>query len=229
MYTDIDATWNEFLKACMGNPNACALAKHASSTAELGERMDRMLEDLKIRPFPVGQSIINYNLVRGHFLSDIYYPNKYSKLAIALEAVLERNITTIAALLPPTVGPEGSVIDEILPAIRCSDKFLRTDDLEPIETELKEKLYKTSAKFGDNPSFTMTACARWGFQAKERYDGDFHVKTNYPVLLIGNTWDPVTPLKSAYNVSAGLEGSVVLQHNGHGVNYNISSDHVTIC
>lgn len=217
MYTDTDETWNEFLKACMSNPDVCALAKHASSAAELGGKIDRMLEDLKIHPFSAGRSIINYNLIRSYLLNDLYYPRFYPRLATALEAVLVRNITAVVAQFAPSVPSESPTLAEILPGIRCSDKFLRTDDLDPIETELKDKIYKTSPKFGDNPSFPMTACARWGFHAKERYDGDFQVKTRYPVLLIGNTWDPITPLKSAYNLSATLEGSVVLQHNGHGV------------
>jgi len=35
-------------------------------------------------------------------------------------------------------------------------------------------------------------------------------------LLVGNSYDPVTPLVSAMNTSAGFEGSVVLHHNGYG-------------
>jgi len=43
------------------------------------------------------------------------------------------------------------------------------------------------------------------------------VRTKNPVLLVGQTYDPVTPMASARNISAGFEGSVVLEVMGFGV------------
>lgn len=63
---------------------------------------------------------------------------------------------------------------------------------------------------------SMAACAQWPYNAKERYQGDFQVKTKNPVLFIGNTGDAHTPLVSAYNVSSGFEGSSVLEIDGYG-------------
>jgi len=54
--------------------------------------------------------------------------------------------------------------------------------------------------------------------------GDFRVKTKNPVLLIGSTYDPVTPIASAHNVSAGFEGSVVLERGGFGVSFHFGHD-----
>ena len=55
-------------------------------------------------------------------------------------------------------------------------------------------------------------------QAKERYTAGFdNIRTKNPFLFVGSPFDPLTPLASARNVSAGFEGSVVLQHNGYGV------------
>lgn len=60
---------------------------------------------------------------------------------------------------------------------------------------------------------------QWKLEAKERYTGDFRVKTKHPMLVIGNTYDPTTPLRSARNISESFEGSVVLEHGGYGVCY----------
>ena len=41
--------------------------------------------------------------------------------------------------------------------------------------------------------------------------------TKYPLLFNVTTYDLLTPLVSAQNVSAGSEGSVVLPHDRYGV------------
>ncbi|KAF1817389.1 alpha/beta-hydrolase [Eremomyces bilateralis CBS 781.70] len=218
MYTDSDETWQEFLKACMENPNACALAKHASSAGELGEKIDRLIDNLKEEPIPAGQSIFGYSEIKGLMIGKLYYPSQYSDLADQLEWMLTRNITAFSGLSgiedPQTVAAATS--PEALFGIRCSDKVPRTDNLELVRAELEGQIYRTSTIFGDTPTNTMTACAQWHFAAKERYSGDFRVKTSSPALIIGNTWDPVTPLKSARTISELFEGSALLQHNGHG-------------
>lgn len=70
---------------------------------------------------------------------------------------------------------------------------------------------------GDATTAVSMTCAQWNMDAKERYDGDFQVQSEGPVLLIGNTYDGLTPLVSAQNVSSGFRGSVVLEVNGYGV------------
>jgi hypothetical protein len=64
-------------------------------------------------------------------------------------------------------------------------------------------------------------------QAKERYTGGFEdLKTKNPLLFIGSPFDPITPLPSARNASAGFMGSVVLQHDGYG---HTSISQVSLC
>lgn len=62
--------------------------------------------------------------------------------------------------------------------------------------------------------------------AKEKYLGNLTVSTRHPALIIGNTFDPVTPLKSARNTSADLLESVVLQHDGYG---HVSIEQASVC
>jgi len=70
---------------------------------------------------------------------------------------------------------------------------------------------------GETADNVVMSCAGLRIAANDRYTGDFQLGTGKPVLLIGNSWDPVMPLASAYNVSAGFEGSVVLRHNVCGI------------
>jgi hypothetical protein len=60
-------------------------------------------------------------------------------------------------------------------------------------------------------------CQRWKIKPKETYTGSFeHIQTRKPLLVIGNTLDGHTPLKSAYNTSSIFEGSSVLELDGNG-------------
>jgi|ERR1700761_8565055 len=217
MYTDTDKVWKKFLSACIATPNKCTLAKYALSANDLEKRLDDLFNDIKFNPVPARSHIIDYSLVKKFIMTQLYYPDSYAKLAEALEGLLVRNITLLSALTSADTPLPGSVMFESLAGIRCSDKFLRTSNVDLVRTELKDKLYPISPRFGDLATVKMSTCAQWGFVAKGGYDGNFRVKTSFPPLVIGNTWDPVTPLKSARNLSALLEGSVLLQHNGHGV------------
>lgn len=76
--------------------------------------------------------------------------------------------------------------------------------------------------FGQSPFYCAARCICivpwvWKMAAKERYTGGFsNIKTKHPLLFVGNTYDPLTPLASARNASAAFDGSVVLQHDGYG-------------
>lgn len=100
--------------------------------------------------------------------------------------------------------------------IHCLDRSARAGTLEKLMPAL-EKLANVSRVLDGIPGSITIPCAQWKLHPKERYEGDFQVKPKNPVLLIGNTWDGLTPLRSAYNVSSGFEGSVVLEVNGYGV------------
>jgi hypothetical protein len=220
MYTDTDKTWEEFISACLKMPGNCALAKHATTAAELGEKLDRLMDEIKYHPIPAGKVIIDYTSLKSIILANLYYPQHYPDLATKLDAILSKNASRLATIgiASPASADQSTFVEATL-AIKCGDKFRRTDNLQEVRAELEGQLYKTSARFGDTPTLVLTTCPQWQFSAKERYEGDFRAKTSYPVLIIGNTYDPVTPLKSAYNMSKGFEGSVVLQHNGHGVSH----------
>jgi hypothetical protein len=100
-------------------------------------------------------------------------------------------------------------------SIKCGDTLSQPAVKEDFLLFLKERA-KVS-RFSGLAAATPIQCAQWQIRAKERYRGDFRVNPKTPVLLIGNTFDPVTPLASAFNVSAGFEGSVVLEHGRRGV------------
>jgi hypothetical protein len=157
----------------------------------------------------------------------MYFPAQWQGLALQLAALLTRNETLIAAGLTAETGSLVPFISQDLSlteaqnGIKCSDqkKYARQEDWDVIRLARHEKSFLADA------SDVVVTCARWPFNAKERYTGNFSVDTPNPILLIGNTADPITPIASARNVSAGYPGSVVLEHGspGHGSSSTLGS------
>jgi pimeloyl-ACP methyl ester carboxylesterase len=153
--------------------------------------------------------------VKAAIYNTLYFPNLWPTLALQLGALAQRDATLIAAAFGGDIQafflPDTSVV-EAQNGIKCSDqrKYSQRADWEVVRAARHASSY-----FGDVADIVVT-CARWLFDAKEKYTGNFTVTTRRPVLLIGNTADPITPIASARNASAGYQGSVVLQHDSSG-------------
>ncbi|KAI0130387.1 TAP-like protein-domain-containing protein [Xylariales sp. AK1849] len=216
-FTDSDKVFSGFLSACAVAGTSCALARENRTAADLEAAMSSLFETIKYNAIPLGVYIIDYSSVKNFIFTQLYYPVLWPQMAVILDGLLTGNLTTLAEYLASldSTADAAAITYESNAGIRCSDKLPRAStwqELGPIFDQLDQK----SKWFGDLPASLILKCAQWRFEAKERYNGDFQVKTRNPMLLVGNTYDPTTPLVSAFNVSAGFEGSVVLQHNGYG-------------
>ncbi|KAI1498500.1 TAP-like protein-domain-containing protein [Biscogniauxia marginata] len=213
-----DGAFEHFLSACLENPETCALARNHTSLDDLVTTMAKFFDTLKYDPIPDWQLLTSadYTLVKSLILSELYRPRGWPELAASLDGLLDRNTS---ALVANYLSPGASTIPreaEAILGIRCGDKSSRASKMSEMKPVLDE-FFESSKWFGDW-SFGpySVVCARWQFEARERYTGDFNVQTANPILFIGNPFDPVTPLTSARNMSSGFGGSSVLQHNGFG-------------
>ncbi|KAI5924261.1 TAP-like protein-domain-containing protein [Camillea tinctor] len=213
-----DGAFEHFLSACLENRENCALARNFTNVDELTAAMDKLFETLKYEPIPVWQLLasIDYSAVKTTILSALYRPRSWPQLATTLNGLIDRNGTefVLQYLVPsaPTIPREA----EAILGIRCGDKSVRTSDQSDMEPVLEE-FFQSSKWFGDFAfGWYSAVCAQWPMTARERYIGDFNVRTANPMLFIGNPFDPVTAFKSAQNMSTSFEGSVLLQHDGFG-------------
>ena len=123
--------------------------------------------------------------------------------------------------LPDAQDPYNKGVAAIA-GIKCGDSALRIDDVAEIGDLIAQQL-NVSHWFPLHMTTDSLGCTAWKTNAAGRYTGDFNVATKNPVLLINNAWDNITPLVSAQNTSAGLEGSVVLVQNSYGVGSMVST------
>ncbi|KAA8650986.1 hypothetical protein EYZ11_004309 [Aspergillus tanneri] len=233
MSLDTDKVFYGFCAGCLAAPSLCPLAKRYNFPSEMEADIHNFLETLKVYPIEIpGAGVITYDMVKSIILGQLYGTNLWPELSTLLDFAILRNVTGLmsifgdklssdrgssnaAAAEENKVKTRNPTILESLLSIRCSDKIPRSSNLQQLAPVLYDS-WSLSNIGGDFNDFIEVPCAQWKLAAKERYTGDFNVKTPHPILLIGNTFDPVTPLASAYNVSWGLEDSVVLEHHGYG-------------
>lgn len=143
-------------------------------------------------------------------------PAGWPGFAATLAMLIAGDLEAIGEYFDKAVGGASGIDAEAQFGIKCSDSAQGATDIKEV-LPIIEKRHAASRVGGDAADHVTMRCARWPLPAKERYEGDWNVKTKSPVLIIGNTYDPVSPLASAKNVSATFEGSVLLQQNSYGV------------
>lgn len=58
-----------------------------------------------------------------------------------------------------------------------------------------EPLRQQSPMFADPFALVRMKCLAWSLKAKGRFPGPFSAKRAYPMLMVGNLADPVTPIR----------------------------------
>jgi hypothetical protein len=238
LFSDTDNVMKGFIKGCVSNPKACPLAGKQTAH-QLEESIYHLFQKLKSEPIPIpvpgsagGGVLIDYSLVSANLFRQLYTPFIWQTTAKCIAALMTGNSTNPDLLHCIPGAADSSSSDgmakrsetpvksdqEAQYGIKCSDARIHTTNLTELLPIFKSR-HEKSRFFGDYADTVPAKCAQWLLPAKERYMGDFNVTPKNPVLVIGNTHDPVTPLVSAKNVSETFKGSVLLQHDAYGVSF----------
>ncbi|RMZ41762.1 proteinase [Aspergillus flavus] len=221
---DVDTVLKGFCSGCFAAPELCPLAKIYSSAANLEAAIYVMLDELKFNPIPIPSNggVITYTDVKSTIKEALYAPNSWPLTSELIYYVQTRNATVLGSSeVYSTVKSYGlsasltSSSNEVESGIRCSDKAASASMSDVLPYSNVRASLSRIASDGAN---TDMRCAQWNkkMYAKERYTGDFDVKTPHPVLVLSNRYDPSTPLAAAKNLTATFEGSVLLEQNGYG-------------
>src|SRR5688572_20793206 len=88
-----------FFSACItAGPEACALARHNFTGAELESTIFDLFDDLKSTPIPAGDYIIDYSQMISFFLETLYTPITWSEASTVLDLVLSRDTEALAGV-----------------------------------------------------------------------------------------------------------------------------------
>ena len=219
-----DEAFSGFFKGCVDAKQACPLARHNMTASALENQFWKTLFKIKYAPLRSGTQIVDYYTIKNAVTGTLYSPAQFPVLAKALDDMYSGNLTTILAMGSAGAADTADVgiTPEANQGIQCSDKAVRASNRKALMPTV-EKKFDISRVLGDSRIFSDMACAQWQMEAKERYEGDFQVKTKNPLLFIGNTYDALTPYQSAFNMSSGFEGSGAIEQLSFGVCFYLSS------
>lgn len=232
---DTEKEVHEFYYHCAraGYP-ACALASSTGETTVAGVevRVKNITNSLIHNPLPVigpNPEVITYSDAKHLIFAGMYSPiRSFPQIANLLAGVEQGNGTLFADLLrpyhkltcPSDDDPGWSVVGVLAPdatmAIACADGDDQSSITKSQFSDYWHDLAKRSPSIGPMWAMHRMYCVHYKARPVHRFTAPFQANTSHPILLIGNTYDPVTPLKNAFKMSKGYPGSVVLTQNSTG-------------
>ncbi|KAJ7616533.1 TAP-like protein-domain-containing protein [Roridomyces roridus] len=223
---DAEKVWTAFLHGCVAaGPTKCAI--YSPTAAEIQATVDDLYDSLRARPIPVrtatSYGIVDYDLMRNTIFGSLYKPYaSFPVLARALADLSAGNATGLYKMSEAPFFKCSCDLDEFSfenvndggLAVRCNDGKRISSEFEDVEKHYGNLLANSS--WADVWMGTRLACMTWPEFPKTNFHGPFVANTSFPLLVVGNSADPVTPLWAAKKMSKGFSGSVVLTQDSIG-------------
>lgn len=237
------AAWHDgLLGECLNaGPEHCALAKPLENEGpvqlgDLDKRMQTLLHSLIRRPATAytdkyGPSLITYSALTQAVYGSLYTPQRWPEIALMLAELEKGNTTRAAHLLDktwsfdPTVPPApipAGLSEELGSLVICADGYdapLPDTGLDWWES-LWTNMTETTWVSGNSRFFNVFPCrhfTKYWPEPAEVYRGDLNNTLKHPVLLIGETYDPATPLRNGRRLLAEMGSNArLIAHHGYG-------------
>jgi len=208
-----------FLKQC-SEKTTCAF--HNGGNAEAA--FDKLVIDIDSKPLevskdrtPVTQGVL-FTAVAQAMYSDYYWPQ-------LSEALIDAQLGDGKGILQlyddyyqrNTDGTYGNELEAFL-AISCLDDPGATST-EEVDSHIEEFI-AAAPRLGGNFAYGYS-CALWPVKQADRIT--ITGKSAGPIVVVGTTGDPATPLSSTRKMALGLEQGILIvvdanQHTGYGAN-----------
>ncbi|KAJ7908214.1 TAP-like protein-domain-containing protein [Mycena leptocephala] len=223
---DTDKTLQTFFDGCVAaGPDACAF--YAPTASEIATNLADLTESIRAQPFPVltdlSHGIVDFSFLRNYIFDSLSSPyNSFASFAQGLAALAAGNATGVYTANEvaafecdcDAAAPFTQNIYESQIATACGDAASVDDSI----AELRE-FYRNEAavsSFADIRGYWRIYCSGWRIHREGRFSGPVGANTSFPLLIIGNTADPLTPLAWAKKASGLFPGSVLLTQDSPG-------------
>ncbi|PPQ71711.1 hypothetical protein CVT26_007628 [Gymnopilus dilepis] len=209
---DTDKVFQAFIDGCFkAGPGACAF--YDKSTDAIEKNISDLFKKVHAQPIPAYApslpmyGYVDHAVLKNAFFSAFYTPfSSFAPLAQGLAELQQGNGSTLFQIATPHTS-------EVVSAVACGDGEAVTDD--PAALQKYFSANKHISKFFSEVVGIRTMCSGWPFHPNN-FKGPIGGNTSFPMMLIGNTADPVTPVALAMKTSKSFPGSVVLTQDSPG-------------
>ncbi|KAF5311056.1 hypothetical protein D9619_008142 [Psilocybe cf. subviscida] len=222
---DTDKVMDSFYTGCAdAGPEGCAF--WAPTASDIEANLTKIINTVRASPVPMrtkaGYGLLDYAMLRFALFTSLYSPYaSFPILAQALAELAGGDGTTLFDTMNPEAFqcncekvPKAESLPDAQTAVICNDGDDIPDDLVSAEKYFKAMMEASS--WSEFMASIRLGCVNWPKFPKDHFQGPFKASTSHPILLIGNTADPVTPLWAAKKMSKGFKGSVVLTQDSAG-------------
>jgi len=226
------ATLNEFFRLCDAAGDACAFSGHAARRYAALAR--RLLEEPVEITFPDGSTgVLNYSVLIAITGGELGFSPLWANFAAFLADVeaqtaaplragarVQRSASRLrTAYMPPRAMRHGITTDyqnfiESGPGVFCTDSDNPHDYA--AWSIAGARADARFGYFGRYFTWISSPCAEWRGVDRDRYTGPFTRVTANPILVVGNTFDPVTRYEAAQLVDRLMPRSSLLTLRGWG-------------
>jgi pimeloyl-ACP methyl ester carboxylesterase len=162
---------------------------------------------------PLTQSLLVSGLLFGMYDSNYGWSQVLESLRGVVNGDGDDMLSTVDWFLGRENGRYKDNSNEIIYAVNCIDRQDR-----PGVTQIRQLATawgKEYPLFGRYLAWTMAGCADWPAPAVGNA-APWRGRSIPPVLIIGNTWDPATPVEGARSLASQMPGSVLMEWKGDG-------------
>lgn len=208
----IEANLQAFLAYCRAR-TSCTLG----ASGDPGSRLVALMLRLDKTPLTVGKRKLSRVQAMAATLSYLIFPGEWDALATALSTADDGDGFTLLSIADAAIGrrANGSYApgSEGNAAINCIDGRPAMAGMAAYD-QLGPALASASPLFGPFLQYSLAVCSDW--PAKAKPVASIATQGARPILLVGATMDPYTPVIYAQDVSKQIAGSMVLTRMGFG-------------
>jgi hypothetical protein len=225
------ASMRAFLDLC-GKTTTSACAFSAGTPAATRAKWATLLRRLARHPITIGHPAQTYTYADAVVTVPLGAVSAWPSGARVLQQLWRASITaghpataaspaTRAQASPPATSATATATSAAYAGVEQTWAVLCSDSPNPRDpaaySAAARRAYTQSGAFGLKEAWASEACADWpAAAAQDRYSGPWNRPTASTILVVGNTGDPVLPLRDSVAMSRDLARARLLTVDGYG-------------
>ncbi|KAJ7687836.1 Alpha/Beta hydrolase protein [Mycena rosella] len=218
-----EKTYRFYLEACShAGPEACPLTQYQDEPfEEIEARIESFFDRLAVTPLPVPfafrPGFLTSGAARALLLMYLERPPQWADSATALAEAMAGNGTLLfnkLATPPPASTPSYDLVRLGVTCIDSPPPESSADmpTAEDLAAEFLKTMREVSPHFGASVSVGEPdgGCQYWKFSGPERFTGPWNATLEWPMLIVSNTMDPITPIESGLRINSLMPDSTHL-------------------